>query len=132
MGHSLGAGLVVRIDPASNEVVETIPVDAGSGPGGIGCLAVGAGGVWVTRARRCPKQSQPGRTQGLASAILARMLGAKDKRTECDECSRDKKRDVLPQPKTRNIVSPGPSETHDHHGEGPVHDRRGLPEDRRC
>jgi Tol biopolymer transport system component len=44
-----GAGVVVRIDPASNEVVETIPVDAGSGPGGIGCLAVGAGGVWVTR-----------------------------------------------------------------------------------
>ena len=44
-----GVGVVVRIDPASNEVVETIPVDAGSGPGGIGCLGVGAGGVWVTR-----------------------------------------------------------------------------------
>jgi TolB protein len=44
-----GAGLVVRIYAASNEVVETIAVDAGSGPGGIGCLAVGAGGVWVTR-----------------------------------------------------------------------------------
>jgi len=35
--------------PRIDEVIETVPVDPGSGPGGIGCLAVGAGGVWVTR-----------------------------------------------------------------------------------
>ncbi len=42
-------GKVVRIDPETNEIAETIPVGPGSGPGGIGCLAVGAGGIWVTR-----------------------------------------------------------------------------------
>jgi hypothetical protein len=46
---SAAGGQVVRIDPETNEVVAMIPVGPGSGPGGIGCLAVGAGGVWVTR-----------------------------------------------------------------------------------
>lgn len=51
----VGAGYVVRVDPATNGVVARVPVDAVPGwEGGGGGLAAGAGSIWVTGGGRFP------------------------------------------------------------------------------
>jgi hypothetical protein len=43
---------VIRVDPATNEVVARIHIEPGEGTGGIGCIAADRLSVWVTRGGR--------------------------------------------------------------------------------
>ena len=48
-GSGDDGGDVIRIEPATNEIVARIHIDPGEGTGGIGCIAADDRSVWVTR-----------------------------------------------------------------------------------